>query len=78
MAKSKRDERWHSDYAAIWGLYHCTRLTMEQVSVCMNIPKRYVRQRYPDGWEKTSGAEGRGRGNTIRLTSLLDQEYGVY
>nr|DAP39262.1 MAG TPA: hypothetical protein [Caudoviricetes sp.] len=51
---------------------------MEQVSVYMGIPARYVRKRYPDGWANMSGDEGKGRGNTIRLDTLLDQEFGTY
>ena len=53
-------------------------LTLEQVSVCMGIPARYVRKRYPEGWSNMAGQEGSGRGNTIRLDTLLDQEFGTY
>ena len=48
------------------------------VSVCMGIPARYVRKRYPEGWSNMAGQEGSGRGNTIRLDTLLDQEFGTY
>ncbi|WP_419056420.1 hypothetical protein [Hominenteromicrobium sp.] len=78
MAKSNRNEAWHESYAAIFGRYGCIRLTLEQVSVCMGIPARYVRKRYPEGWSNMAGQEGSGRGNTIRLDTLLDQEFGTY
>lgn len=78
MAKSNRPEAWHDSYKAIFGRYGCIRLTIEQVSVCMGIPARYVRKRYPDGWANTAGEDGRGRNNTIRLDTLLDQEYKTH
>ena len=43
----------------------------------MGIPARYVRKRYPEGWSNMAGQEGSGRGNTIRLDTLLDQEFGT-
>lgn len=78
MAKSNRPEAWHDSYKAIFGRYGCIRLTLEQVSVCMGIPARYVRKRYPKGWSNMAGQEGSGRGNTIRLDTLLDQEFGTH
>ena len=78
MAKSTRSEAWHDSYRAIFEKYGCIRLNIEQVSVCMGVPSRYVRKRYPEGWANMSGEEGRGRCNTIRIDTLLDQEYGVY
>lgn len=78
MAKSNRNDAWHDSYKAIFAKTGCIRLTLEQVSVCMGIPARYVRKRYPDGWANMSGDEGKGRGNTIRLDTLLDQEFGTY
>ena len=50
MAKSTRGEAWHESYKVIFERVGCIRLTLEQVSVCMGIPARYVRKRYPDGW----------------------------
>lgn len=55
MAKSNRPEAWHDSYKAIFGRYGCIRLTLEQVSVCMGIPARYVRKRYPEGWSNMAG-----------------------
>lgn len=78
MAKSSRSEAWHDSYKAIFDRYGCIRLTLEQVSVCMGIPARYVRKRYPNGWTNMSGADGKGKGNTIRLDTLLDQEFRTY
>ena len=78
MARSSRNEAWHESYAAIFDRYGCIRLTLEQVSVCMGIPARYVRKRYPEGWSNMAGQEGSGRGNTIRLDTRLDQEFGTY
>lgn len=78
MAKSTRTEAWHESYKVIFGRYGCIRLTLKQVSVCMGIPARYVRKRYPDGWANMAGGKGKGHGNTIRLDTLLDQEYGTY
>ncbi|PDX80189.1 hypothetical protein [Faecalibacterium prausnitzii] len=78
MAKSNRSEAWHASYKAIFEKIGCIRLTLEQVSVCMGIPARYVRKRYPYGWANMSGDKGKGRGNTIRLDTLLDQEFGTY
>ena len=78
MAKSTRPAAWHESYAAIFGRYGCIRLTLEQVSVCMGIPARYVRKRYPEGWSNMAGKEGSGRGNTIQLDTLLDQEYKTH
>ncbi len=78
MAKSARNEAWHESYQAIFAQFKCIRLTLEQVSVCMGIPTRYVRKRYPAGWSNMSGTEGKGHGNTIRLDALLDQEFGTY
>lgn len=78
MAKSNRNDAWHDSYKAIFAKTGCIRLTLEQVSVYMGIPARYVRKRYPDGWANMSGDEGKGRGNTIRLDTLLDQEFRTY
>lgn len=78
MAKSSRTEAWHDSYKAIFDRYGCIRLTLEQVSVCMGIPARYVRKRYPNGWTNMSGGDGKGKGNTIRLDTLLDQEFRTY
>lgn len=78
MAKSTRNEAWHDSYQAIFARYGTIRLSLEQVSVCMGVSPRFVRKRYPDGWANMSGEEGKGRGNTIRLDTLLDQEFGVY
>ncbi len=78
MAKSTRNEAWHESYKVIFARFGCIRLTLEQVSTCMGIPARYVRKRYPEGWSNMSGEEGKGRGNTIRLDTLLDQEFGTY
>ena len=78
MAKSARNEAWHESYQAIFAQFKCIRLTLEQVSVCMGIPTRYVRKRYPNGWSNMSGTESKGHGNTIRLDALLDQEFGTY
>lgn len=78
MAKSTRNEAWYASYKAIFERVGCIRLTMEQASVCMGVPARYVRKRYPDGWANMAGEEGKGRGNTIRLDALLDQEFGTY
>lgn len=78
MAKSNRPEAWHDSYKAIFDKAGCIRLTLEQVSVYMGIPARYVRKRYPEGWSNMAGQEGSGRGNTIRLDTLLDQEFGTH
>lgn len=78
MAKSNRNDAWHDSYKAIFAKTGCIRLTLEQVSVYMGIPARYVRKRYPDGWANMSGDEGKGRSNTIRLDTLLDQEFRTY
>lgn len=78
MAKSNRPAAWHDSYNAIFDKAGCIRLTLEQVSVYMGIPVRYVRKRYPDGWTNMAGQEGSGRGNTIRLDTLLDQEYKTH
>lgn len=78
MAKSTRTDAWHDSYKAIFGMFGCIRLTIKQVSACMGVPERNVRKRYPDGWTNMSGDESKGRGNTIRLDTLLDQEFGTY
>ena len=38
----------------------------------MGTTAKRVTQQYPDGWS------GRGRGKTIRLDTLLDQEFNCY
>ena len=78
MAKSTRGEAWHNAYNAIFGETKCIRLTVDQVAGYMGVPKRDVCKRYPDGWANMSGDEGKGRVNTIRLDTLLDQEFGTY
>lgn len=76
MAKSSRSEAWHDAYQAIFDKAGCIRLTVDQVAGYMGIPTRYVCKRYPDGWANAGG--GTGRGKTIRLDTLLDQEFGTY
>lgn len=88
MAKSTRDERWHETYQSIFhklsekdpknnpkGLPR-VRMTKEEVSVCMKVPFHDVCRVYPDGWR--NGGAGQGRGKTIRIDTLLDQEFKVY
>lgn len=76
MAKLTRCEAWHDAYSAIFGETKCIRLTVDQVSGYMGVPKRDVCKRYPNGWSNNGAGDGRGK--RIRLDTLLDQEYGVY
>lgn len=76
MAKTTRSEAWHEAYKAIFSKTGCLWLTVDQVSGYMGVPKRDVCRRYPDGWNN-NGA-GDGRGERIRLDTLLDQEFGTY
>ncbi len=68
----KRPEAWHDAYRAIYSATGSIRLTVTQAAAQMGTtPKRVTRQ-YPDGWS------GQGRGKTIRLDTLLDQEFKLY
>lgn len=68
----KRPEEWHEAYAAIYGQLGCIRLTVDQAAQQMGTTAKRVTQRYPDGWSN------QGRGKTIRLDTLLDQEFELY
>lgn len=68
----KRPEAWHDAYRAIYGSLGCIRLTVDQAAAQMGTSPKRVTQQYPDGWS------GQGRGKTIRLDTLLDQEFKCY
>lgn len=68
----KRPDAWHDAYRAIYDNLGCIRLTVEQAAAQMGTTAKRVTQQYPDGWS------GRGRGKTIRLDTLLDQEFNCY
>ena len=68
----KRPEAWHDAYSAIYDSLGCIRLTVEQAAAQMGTTAKRVTQQCPDGWS------GRGRGKTIRLDTLLDQEFNCY
>ncbi len=68
----KRPEAWHDAYRAIYSATGCIRLTVAQAAAQMGTSPKRVTQQYPDGWS------GRGRGKTIRLDTLLDQEFKCY
>lgn len=68
----KRPEAWHDAYRAIYGKTGCIRLTVDQAAAQMGTTAKRVTKLYPDGWS----AEGRGK--TIRLDTLLDQEFRCY
>lgn len=86
----KRPEAWHEMYKMIAENFKLiktdkdgsvleiprARLTVEEVALLMNINKKSVCKRYPDGWRNENS--GTGRGKTIRIDSLLDQEFGTY
>ena len=55
MAKTTRNEAWHEAYKAIFSKTGCLRLTVDQVSGYMGVPKRDVCRRYPDGWNNNGG-----------------------
>ena len=61
MAKSTRGEAWNTAYHAIFTETKCIRLTMDQVSAYMGVPKRDVCKRYPDGWNNNGAGDGRGK-----------------
>ena len=48
------------------------RLTVAQAAAQMGTSPKRVTQQYPYGWS------GQGRGKTIRLDTLLDQEFKLY
>ena len=56
MAKTTRNEAWHEAYKAIFSKTGCLRLTVDQVSGYMGVPKRDVCRRYPDGVASASGS----------------------
>lgn len=68
----KRPEAWHDAYRAIYGNIGCIRLTVTQAAAQMGTTPKRVTQQYPSGWS------GQGRGKTIRLDTLLDQEFKLY
>lgn len=68
----KRPEAWHDAYRAIYGSIGCIRLTVTQAAAQMGTTPKRVTQQYPNGWS------GQGRGKTIRLDTLLDQEFKLY
>lgn len=68
----KRPEAWHDAYRAIYGGIGCIRLTVTQAAAQMGTTPKRVTQQYPSGWS------GQGRGKTIRLDTLLDQEFKLY
>lgn len=86
----KRPEAWHEMYRMIAENFKLkkenadgsvleiprARLTVEDVALLMNLRKDAVCKRYPDGWRNESN--GSGRGKTIRIDTLLDQEFGTY
>lgn len=88
MAKSSRNEAWHDTYKVIFNKLSekdpvtnptgapRIRMTRDEVAVCMGVSKRDVCRIYPDGWR--NNGDGNGRGKTIRLDTLLDQEFGTY
>ena len=68
----KRPEAWHDAYKAIYDKTGCIRLTVEQAAIQMGTTAKRVTQQYPEGWST------QGRGKTIRLDTLLDQEFKLY
>ena len=68
----KRPEAWHEAYNAIYNQFGCIRLTVAQAAELMGTTAKRVTQQYPDGWST------QGRGKTIRLDTLLDQEFKLY
>ena len=68
----KRPEAWHEAYKAIYDQFGCIRLTVEQAATLMGMTAKRVTQKYPDGWSN------QGRGKTIRIDTLLDQEFNCY
>lgn len=86
----KRPEAWHEMYKMIAENFKLkktapdgsvleiprARLSVEDVALLMNINKTAVCKRYPDGWRNEKN--GSGRGKTIRIDTLLDQEFGTY
>ena len=65
----KRPEAWHDAYKAIYEQYGCIRLTVEQAAAMMGSTAKRITRQYPDGWSN------QGRGKTIRIDTLLDQEF---
>jgi hypothetical protein len=57
VAKSTRGEAWNTAYRAIFAETKCIRLTMDQVSAYMGVPKRDVCKRYPDGWNNNGAGD---------------------
>ena len=53
MAKTTRNEAWHEAYKAIFSKTGCLRLTVDQVSGYMGVPKRDVCRRYPEAGTTT-------------------------
>ena len=68
----KRPDAWHDAYRAIYSATGCIRLTVAQAAAQMGTSPKRVTQQYPDGWSSP------GRGKTIRLDTLLDQEFKCY
>ena len=72
MAKTTRNEAWHEAYKAIFSKTGCLRLTVDQVSGYMGVPKRDVCRRYPYVLNKTRACSKRG--HSIRQTKLNDKK----
>lgn len=86
----KRPEAWHEMYKMISDNFKLVkpqpdgsvleipraRLSVQDVAELMGMNPKNVCKRYPDGWRNESG--GTGRGKTIRIDTLLDQEFGTY
>lgn len=68
----KRSEAWHDAYKALFSRFGCIRLSVEQAALATGCSARQVVRRYPDGWS----AERKGK--SIRLDTLLDQEFDCY
>ena len=49
-----------------------TSISSRELAAQMGTTPKRVTQQYPDGWS------GQGRGKTIRLDTLLDQEFKLY
>lgn len=68
----KRPEAWHVAYRAIYDSTGSIKLSVEQAAALMGTTAKRITHQYPEGWSND------GRGKTIRIDSLLDQEFNCH